>query len=652
MKMDKDHPAIYMSHSSHSSHSSHLSHLAQEPGTVILDTQKSTREGRGARLFHHPAQILQARQPSEVREVLSEAQALIAGGRCVLAGYIAYEAAGAFGLRTHPPLGSLPLVWFGVYPRPQRIRNYVVQALACPHDPRARRIREEEWPEVSENPWAEIRNGSFNVTGEEYMGAVDRVREYIAAGDTYQVNLACKYRFDLAAIAPFEFYCLIRRGHPVPYGAYLNLGDVQVLSFSPELFLRRRGNVLLTRPMKGTAPRGRSWAEDERLRRELHASPKNRAENVMIVDLMRNDLGRVCEIGSIAVPRLFECERYGSVHQMTSTITGRVRPDVGIPEILAAAFPCGSITGAPKHRTMQIIAEMENEPRGIYCGAIGLLGPGPDLTLNVAIRTIVHRAGKCELGIGSGITWGSEAASEWLETQTKSRFLTARPAEFHLIETLLLRLDPAGRPEYAYLREHLRRLSQSARYWGFRFPRGKVQAALDETARRWSEERLAAGDRSGALIVRLTLDRKGAAAAGARPFLPVSKPVRILLRPERLDSRDPFLYHKTSRRALYDRALAEARKAGYVEALFRNEEGRLTEGCFTNLFVEIGGQWLTPPVEDGLLPGLWRAQFLKARGAVERSLTAEDLDRAGRVVIGNSVRGEIEVDEVVKEPEE
>jgi len=261
----------------------------------------------------------------------------------------------------------------------------------------------------------------LNVTRDEYGAAIAAIKDYIAAGDTYQVNYTCHARF-AAALDPRDYFLAMVRSHPVPYAAYVNLGPAQVLSLSPELLLDKRGPHLRTKPMKGTRPRGRTPAEDAALRAELTTSLKDRAENLMIVDMMRNDLGRICEIGSVAVPILFEAEQYGTVWQMTTTVTGQLRDDLGLADIIAATLPGSSVTGAPKRRTMEIIRELEPEPRGVYCGAIGLFTSDRDFTLNLPIRTLVHRDGQYDLGIGAGIVWDSDPQSEYEETLLKSQF--------------------------------------------------------------------------------------------------------------------------------------------------------------------------------------------------------------------------------------
>ncbi len=608
---------------------------AGQAGTVLLDGGKAGGAQPWSGLFEAPRETLVAWTPDEVRPVLEAIQRLADEGH-VLAGFIAYEAARVFDLTTHETQAGTPLVWFGVYDKGMRLDRA-------------------EWPvPSSEVRSLEEEGGSFNVSKEAYCAAVEAAREWIAAGHTYQVNLTGKRRFSLSGapegFSPFDFYSLLRRLQPVPYGAYLNLGDLQILSCSPELFLHCDGRTLTTRPMKGTRPRGLDCAEDARLRRALRRDAKERAENVMIVDLMRNDLGRVCETGSIRVPRLFEVERYASVHQMTSTVTGRLRPDAGLVEILEATFPCGSITGAPKRRTMEIIRDLEPEPRGVYCGAIGRIGPGRKMTLSVAIRTLVHSGpGRYELGVGSGITWSSKARDEWRETQLKSHFLKLRPTEFSLIETLLCRPDAAPSSDsesfsqrndrrYLYYGDHLKRLASSARYWGFPFPRLRIETALAE----------AAGEGSEPFVARLALDRTGAIQLTRREVEPVAGPVRVRVSKERTRSNDPFLCHKTDARDLYDTEFRSARRAGYFEALFVNGQGFLTEGAITNVFLCIEGRWHTPPLaRHDVLPGVWRRHFRAETKAQETALRLNDLARADRIVIGNSVRGLIEVEEVV-----
>ncbi|MDJ0767121.1 MAG: aminodeoxychorismate synthase component I [Myxococcota bacterium] len=621
-----------------------LKSLVAKPGTILLDAQKPARESSRSLLFHSPVHVLTVWASDGVRDVLAEIQHLVQNNKVIVAGFIAYEAASAFDLTVASTKNETPLVWLGIYDQCVRLgpRHWLGDL------------------DLGQTPV--VSNGSFNVTREEFVEAVERARGYIAAGDTYQVNLTCKYRFDLqkpngsaatGAEEAFQFYKKLRSAHPVPYGAFLNLGDSQVLSFSPELFLYRKGRCLTTRPMKGTAKRGLDCGDDNTRKRLLHRSEKDRAENVMIVDLMRNDFGRICETGTVTVPRLFDVERYDTVFQMTSTVEGKLGEETDLPEIFEATFPCGSITGAPKRRTMEIIAELEKEPRGPYCGAIGCFQSEDDFSLNVAIRTIVHTKGRCELGVGSGITWGSDPHAEWAETSLKSKFLDADPLNFSLIETLRLELSKDSADsrtvwEFSFLDQHLRRMSRSARYWGRRFPRKRIVNALQEVACDCASQfqKEIKRDSTDARVVRIALDAVGNVTVSTRFLENSPTPISLAIWPERVDSKHRYFYHKTDNRGLYNHALEAVQQVGFFEVLFVNEHDHLSEGSITNVFAEIEGRWLTPPISDGLLPGIWRANFLREKRALERPLTLSDLSEATRICVGNSVRGAIYVDNI------
>ncbi|MCE5238224.1 aminodeoxychorismate synthase component I [bacterium] len=591
-----------------------------------------------------PLRVISGRDPDALPAALDAVERELAAGH-VVAGFMCYEAGRVFGLQTHDPWNPTPLYWFGVYE-------------AAVHPSPVGRGRPAG---AGVGPVPDMR---LNVTRDEYCAALARVKEYIAAGDTYQVNYTCHARF-AADLDPLDYFLAMVRSHPVPYAAYLDLGEAQIVSISPELLLEKRGDILRTKPMKGTRKRGRTPEEDAALRDELTSSLKDRAENLMSVDMMRNDLGRVCEIGSVDVPVLFEAEQYRSVWQMTTTVTGRVREDVGLRRVMEAILPGSSVTGAPKQRTMEIIHELEPEPRGVYCGAVCLFLPNGDWTLNLPIRTLVHRAGRYDLGIGSGIVWDSDPLSEYEETLLKSQFARRLTPELRLFETMLAEPRGAGRPRgaacprvakgcacedtrahathaarVAYESEHLHRLAQSAAYWGFPFAADEAREAL----RAW----VSTHEADDATIVRMELDQEGGLSFSSRPLPPPPEPpVRVLISQVGTDSSDRLLYHKTNQRDLYDAERERAMAGGYFEVVFCNEAGNLTEGAISNLFVRRGGQWLTPPLTDGLLPGIWRADFMARHAAVEAHLTPEMLGEAEEVVIGNSVRGEIRVDEVV-----
>ena len=588
-----------------------------EPGTVLLETQRPDRENRRSYVLRHPVEVLECHCPEDVAGCLHRAERLLESG-LALAGFVAYGAAA--GLDPALPgraLGGFPLVWLAAYGEIGRCQG----PLPLP-------------PGVASRP---VRNLEADLSRDAYIRAVERTQGYIGRGDNYQTNLTCRLRFD-SDEEPLAAYLRLRQAHPVPYGAYLHCGGFQVVSQSPELFLRRRGQLLWTRPMKGTQRRAPGPAQDEAFARALARDPKARAENVMIVDLMRHDLGRLAEIGSVETFDLFRVERYRTLLQLTSGVRCRLRPGTTLTDILRATFPPGSVTGAPKRRTMQIIEELEATPRGLYTGCLGLFLPGGDFTLSVAIRTLVASQGRWELGIGSGIVADSVPEAEDKETRLKSRFFFEPPRRFQLLETL--RWGPAE--GFRDLAAHLRRLQRSARYFGYPWSRRRALAALAAPPDQAGQQPASAERR-----VRLLLGEAGGFEAQWQPLTPLPQPVGVLLSERRTDASQPWLYHKTTERALYEQELARARALGLAEAIFTNREGLLTEGAFTNLMVRLGGRWLTPPLSCGLLPGIWRAEFMRRRGAREALLRPADLAGAEEVVLGNSVRGEIAVGRIV-----
>jgi len=474
----------------------------------------------------------------------------------------------------------------------------------------------------------------------EFTRSIDTIRALIAAGDTYQVNYTYRLRFD-AFGSVFALYARLRARQPVPYGALIGLPDGgAVLSFSPELFVRLDGATLTARPMKGTAPASGDVEEDARRAAALAADPKNRAENLMIVDLLRNDLGRIAQTGSVTVPKLFDVQRFGAVLQMTTTVQAQIHPDVTLATLFGALYPCGSITGAPKRRTMEIISTIESAPRGIYTGAIGWFDPAPpqqalgDFCLAVPIRTLAlqlleNGVRRGELGVGAGIVHDSEAASEFDECKLKARFLSGLPNTFDLFETL--RAD--SEDGYRHLALHLARLMDSADYFGFPCDIDQARALLEQT-----RLGLASGQRHR---VRLALGAHGAWTIQSAPITPLHEPVRVLIAPETTHSSDLFLRHKTSVRSVYDEAWRAAEAQGAFDALFFNERGELTEGGRSNVFVRIDEQWYTPPLSCGVLPGVMRAVLLEAPAwrASEKIVTREMLEQADDIVVCNALRG-------------
>ncbi|PLX85698.1 MAG: aminodeoxychorismate synthase, component I [Desulfuromonas sp.] len=497
--------------------------------------------------FSRPRQILVAERTVDVLPALRRVEAAVDEEGLWAAGFLAYEAAPAFdrALRVRPA-GPAPLLWFGLFDPPEEVSP-----------PSTPQLREQlSWSPALDRP--------------AYDRAIARIRQLIADGDTYQVNFTFPLRAPFRGEAEALFWHLALSAQ-APYAAFLDTGPFAVCSASPELFFRLEGREMTCRPMKGTAPRGRTPTEDEQVRERLLASAKDRAENLMIVDMLRNDLGRVAATGSVVVPELFRAERYPTVWQLTSTVTAR--SDASLCEIMAALFPCASITGAPKARTMEIIAELERFPRQAYTGTLGYFAPGRRAQFNVAIRTVlVDRAAKqAEFGVGGGVTWSSDSAGEYAECLVKARLLGGKPVDFELLETLLW--DPAK--GFFLLNEHMKRLADSALYFGFPFDPGEASARLRKTA-----EALPPVPHK----VRLRTERRGGLTIEHAPLEPAEKhPLRLALAAEPVDPNEPLLYHKTTRRQLYE--AARTARPEEDEVLLWNTRGEVTEGCNFNLVV-------------------------------------------------------------------
>ena len=484
-----------------------------------------------------------------------------------------------------------------------------------------------------------------NVDQAAFTHALNRIHDYIVAGDTYQVNYTYRLRFD-AFGSPLALYARLRARQPVPYGALVMLPDGgALLSLSPELFVRHAQGELTARPMKGTAPAAPAEQVEENARRAsaLAQDPKNRAENLMIVDLLRNDIGRIAVTGSVKVPALFQVTRYSSVLQMTSTVQARLRDDASLADIFQALYPCGSITGAPKRRTMEIIAELEPAPRGIYTGAIGWFDPPAanpahpvgDFCMSVPIRTLALQATgangvrRGEMGVGAGIVLDSDPPDEFAECQLKARFLTGLSNDFELFETLhASRADGCRQQE-----RHLARLAASSAYFGFRWDDKAARAALQAAC--------AARPDDVPFRLRLALRQDGQFSVQSSTLAALPDTVKVLLADDATTADDLFLRHKSSVRTRYDAAWRAAEAQGAFDMLFFNERGELTEGGRSNVFVRLDGRWHTPPLSCGLLPGVQRAVMLAdpAWNAQETIITRAMLARAESIVVCNALRG-------------
>lgn len=578
-----------------------VAQLSESAGFVAL-----REEGRW-RIYREPTEILTADDPESLARLLRRIDSHVAAGG-EAAGFLTYEAGMALEPRLRPllPVHETTLAWFGLYDRCEIIYD-------------------DEFLRVSTEPF--LQKPHLVIGRQEYCEKVEEIRELIAEGEIYQINFTDRLKFSFAS-RPWDLFATLCCEHPTPYAAFVNTGIEQVLSHSPELFFRIQGGRIMAQPMKGTAPRGVNSEHDKLRAMELQQSEKERAENVMIVDLMRSDLGRICTTGSVQTTKLFEATRFSSLWQMTSTIEGELVEDWTIGSVMRALFPSGSVTGAPKIRAMEHIARLESAKRGIYTGAIGFVARD-STQFSVAIRTSVLRGGGGAMGVGSGITYDSVPAREWEECAWKCGFLTRRAPRFKLFETLL------WHGSYSLLERHIARMACSADYFGFAFDPSRIDAELRAAA-----SQFASGEK---WRVRISLDRKGQLETTSAKTSEERKG-RVMIAEHRTFSEDYFLFHKTTHRPIYDQALADARAAECDDALFFNERDELTEGAIHNVFLVKNGVWHTPALRCGLLPGTYRAAFLAEHPeAREEILRREDLFQADAIFLCNSVRGMYEV---------
>lgn len=605
------------------------------PATVLLESEGDT-PGSVSRLFLEPLRVIEAREPREIPALFAEIERATGAGLCA-GGFFTYECGQCFepaaAMRSAAP--GEPLAWFGIYAR-AFVFEHGTGRFVDGEPRRLARFRRSQNRDLR-HPEDVVVEAEFALTENAYAERIAAIHEWIRAGDIYQLNFTASYRVRTRGGAA-ALYARLRARQPVEYGAFIHWREGRrVLSFSPELFFRVEKNGearrIESRPMKGTAPRGRNTREDCERAEWLRSDAKNRSENVMIVDLVRNDVGRLCEFGSVEVRDLFAVERYPTVWQMTSTVAGALRRDVGFADIFRALFPCGSITGAPKVRAMQLAAQVEDAPRCVYTGAIGYFSPERTV-FNVAIRTLELDGDAGKLGVGGGIVIDSDAREEYGECLLKARFLTASaeewPERFSLIESLLWR--DGG---YPLIELHLDRLVDSAKYFDFTCEREAVKAALLEHAHGFADV--------CARKVRLLLDADGEMRISSEVLSEPGgerKTARVRMAEKRTDPQDRMLFHKTTHRRLYDEAFRAAVEAGFDDMLFLNTRDEVTEGAISNVFAEKDGRWFTPPVECGLLAGVYRRRLLETRADVEeRVLSVEDLRSADAVYICNAVRG-------------
>lgn len=546
--------------------------------------------------FSAADRVIQARDPQEVAGALQAVEEAVDAGSWAF-GFLAYEAAAGLDpdAAVHEPVPGLPLLWFGIAERPDADPG-PLPARSCDRNP----------------VWR------FDQDRAAHAEAVGRVHAAIAAGDSYQANLTTRLR-STAPEDPYGLYGNLARRQQGAYCAYLDLGRWAVLSASPECFLRWDDDVLTAMPMKGTAPRGATPGTDAAARARLLDSEKDRAENVMIVDLIRNDLARVSRPGTVEVGELLATEQYPTVWQLTSTVTARLRPEASLLEVMTAMFPCGSVTGAPKRSTMQLITQLEPAPRGVYCGAVGYLAPGPRrrASFNVAIRTVLvdREQHTAVYGVGGGVTWASTADGEFAEMEAKARVLQPAPA---LLETFAL-IDSVPRQ----LDRHLARLDSSAEHFGFTADR---EAIVREVAAL-----------RGTALVRLRLQPEGTFTLEPRPLEPTPQPVRLAVDTVPVDPDSPYVRHKTTHRDHC--ASARARHPAADDVVLVNPSGNVTETTVANIAARIDGTWCTPPLTEGCLPGIGRALAVERGELLERPLSVDELHGAEQIALISSARG-------------
>ncbi|MEO5346614.1 MAG: chorismate-binding protein [Magnetococcus sp. YQC-9] len=574
-----------------------------QPGTQLIDFPELTTP----LLFTRPDTLLIARTPDTVRPILRQVEAATRSG-CWVAGLLSYEAAAGFDLpvfsRSAAPDGP-PLAWFAVYTTPPQPVCYP------PSTP---------LPPVRITPC---------IDQTRFRQDLAAIAIWIAAGETYQVNHTLEARLegetDLA-----ELFLGLQAAHRFPKAMWIQADGWSVASFSPELFLERRGQLLVTAPIKGTRPRSQDPKVDLERLEALKQSEKDQAEHVMIVDMARNDLGQVCETGSVRVEHLAMPRSFSTVHHLETRVHGQLRPDVDLEKILAALFPAASITGAPKRATMERIVQREDRARGVYTGAMGVLQPNGDLWLNVAIRTVVQTARNgWRIGLGGGVVADSNAEAEWAEVADKARFLTEMPEPLTLIETF--RVEAGG--AIPWLDRHLMRLTSSAKQLGMPLEPTEVAERIRQAARTWAR------NEPTPLTGRLELIASGQIRLTRRAFTPWPKTgLRVRLADWQPDPLDPLIGHKSNRRLHLEAEWHQAKKMGYDEVLFINRRAQVTEGAISALIVRHEGRWYAPSLDAGLCPSLWRTAKIPEHQVTIRSLTLEDLKKAEEILMGNAVR--------------
>ncbi|EMN01940.1 aminodeoxychorismate synthase, component I [Leptospira noguchii str. 1993005606] len=562
----------------------------------------------GKIIFRNPIKTIEVYHFDTLLTSLNEINAYIKQGYYV-AGFISYEAGYFFSNMNWKENDTvLPLLYFAVFQNP------------------------EKFSEIETGP---SQNYGFYISSipnrKIYFENLDTIRTKLYQGEIYQINYTDKIFFDFEGDI-LSFYKALSERQPVPYGSWIRTYNWDILSFSPELFFEKKEKTLITKPMKGTYPRGKSTKEDKKNAQALINSEKEKAENLMITDLMRNDLGKISKKGSVQVQNLFSVEKYKTIFQMTSTIQSELSDSIEWKDIFKELFPGGSITGAPKLRAMQLIRELE-KPRGIYTGAIGVIQPNQNAVFSIGIRTLELKKGKGNIGIGSGITWDSDPEKEWFEILEKAKFFTEASNKFSLFETILYKNGI-----FYFQKEHLQRIKNSAKKFGFPFSEQEWISCLKKVSANCPS--------FGSYRVKISLNSFGKFTYEFQILENFQKKGTLVVCNVLIDSSSEFRKHKTNLREIYDREGKRSREAGHLDILFLNEKKEITEGSISNIFVKIGDSYFTPPTSSGLLPGIFRNRLLKRKGFYEKTFSLEDLFRSDSVFLCNSLRGILRVKEV------
>jgi len=579
---------------------------------VFLETNKFDKNNHRSYLFSNPIKIVAIYKLENIKNAFLEIEDFISKGYYA-AGFISYEAGVFFeeSLKGLAIDSNFPLLWFGIYKKPSIF------------------IHKDKLGLTKQRLTHQIRNLRANISKDKYTKDIRHIKDFIKNGDTYQVNYTFKYKFDFKG-SLLGFYEDLKAKQSVSYSALIKTQGHSILSFSPELFFRKSRDKIEVRPMKGTLDRGRDIEEDRHNTEALEKSLKNRSENVMIVDLLRNDLGRISKAGSVKTKRLFEVEKYETLLQMISVVKSRLKKNISLYDLFKAIFPSGSVTGAPKISTMKIINSLENEPRRIYTGSIGFFTPSGDAVFNVAIRTalIDNKTKKGEMGIGSGIVIDSDATKEFEECKLKANFITQKKKDFKLIETMLWQRKKG----YFLLGLHLERLKASAEYFNFRFNKKAILRSLEKRFNNSSDYK-----------VRLLLGKSGDIDVSFSR-INGSAQSKVRFSNKKVSSKSPYLYHKSTNRDLYNEEHAKCKSRGYFDIIFRNEKNQITEGAISNIVIKKGRFYYTPPIECGLLNGVYRRTLLENRKfpLKKKVLYKKDIYAADKLYMVNSVRGMVE----------